>query len=65
MRRGKFHSLIQLFIPRDLKTCAHPFHPMESEHSVEPVARAELAVTDYFDQQILAWQVEINRAWSL
>jgi hypothetical protein len=65
MRREKFHALTQLFIPSNSKPCVQPFHPMASEHSVEPVARAELAITNYFDQQNLGWQVEIDRAWSL
>jgi hypothetical protein len=61
---GKIPLVIQLFIPRNSKPCV-PFHPMESAHSVEPVARAELAITNYFDQQNLGWRAEIDRAWSL
>jgi|HubBroStandDraft_6_1064221.scaffolds.fasta_scaffold50750_3 hypothetical protein len=56
MRREKFHWLIQLFIPRDSKPCVRPFHPMETRCS------RELAITDYFGQQSLGWQVEIDRA---
>ena len=64
-RREKFRSLTQLFLPGNSKTLRMPFASDGSEHLVEPVARAELAITNYFDQQNHGWQVEIDRAWSL
>jgi hypothetical protein len=62
---GKIPLLDPTVPPRKLETLRMPFASDGSEHLVEPVARAELAITNYFDQQNPGWQVEIDRAWSL